>query len=82
MINVKGLCPAIAHGAFSRHIARLMGMSQEELADRCGLHRTYIGGVERAERNVSLLTLELLAAGLRCNPADLLVARRARRSKR
>lgn len=36
-------------------------ISQEELADRCELHRTYIGSVERGERNVTLSTLEVLA---------------------
>lgn len=47
-------------------------LSQEELADRCGLHRTYIGAIERAERNVTLATIEALAEGLGCDGADLL----------
>ena len=38
-------------------------VSQDELANQCGLHRTYIGSVERQERNVTLATLELLAQG-------------------
>jgi transcriptional regulator with XRE-family HTH domain len=48
------------------------GLSQEELADQCGLHRTYIGSVERCERNVTLGTLELLAHALKTNVPDLL----------
>jgi transcriptional regulator with XRE-family HTH domain len=36
-------------------------LSQDEFAHLCGLHRTYIGSVERCERNVTLATLELLA---------------------
>ena len=39
------------------------GVSQDEFAVRCGLHRTYIGSVERQERNVTLTTLELLSRG-------------------
>jgi len=49
-----------------------LGISQEELATRSGLHRTYIGGIERAERNISLATLEMIAAGLGVEPSELL----------
>lgn len=40
------------------------GLSQEELAGKCGLHRTYVGAVERGERNVTLSSLELIAIAL------------------
>ena len=49
-----------------------LGISQEELARRCELHRTYVGAVERGERNVSLAVLEALAKGLDCEPPLLL----------
>lgn len=49
-----------------------VGLSQEKLADLAGLHRTYVGSVERAERNVSIDGMELLANALGCPLADLL----------
>lgn len=47
-----------------------LGHSQEELADICGLHRTYIGGIERGERNITLDTLDTIASGLKCSITD------------
>ncbi|MCE9273110.1 helix-turn-helix transcriptional regulator [Bacteroides fragilis] len=47
------------------------GFSQEELADRAGLHRTYIGMIERAEKNVTLLNIEKLALALEIRFTDL-----------
>ena len=47
-------------------------ISQEELADMCDLHRTYVGSVERGERNVTLSTLETLAAALGVSVPTLL----------
>lgn len=42
-----------------------LGVSQEEFADMCGLDRTYIGGIERGERNVALVNIEKIARTLR-----------------
>jgi transcriptional regulator with XRE-family HTH domain len=56
-------------------------ISQEELADACELHRTYIGSVERGERNVTLSTLEVLAKALGVSVIELLTKRAIRNAK-
>jgi DNA-binding XRE family transcriptional regulator len=47
-----------------RHFRNIKRLSQEELADLCGLHRTYIGSVERGERNITLINAERIANAL------------------
>lgn len=47
-------------------------MSQEEFADMCGLDRTYIGGIERGERNVSLVNIEKIARAFKTSVSELL----------
>lgn len=47
------------------------GRSQEELADRAGIHRTYIGGIERGERNPTLTMIHRLARALDVPPSRL-----------
>lgn len=59
-------------GANVRRLRVQQNLSQEGFADKCGLHRTYIGSVERGERNVTLVTVERLAAALNVQPIDLM----------
>jgi transcriptional regulator with XRE-family HTH domain len=51
-------------GSNVQRLRRELGQSQEELADRAGLHRTYVSGVERGIRNPTLTVIERLARGL------------------
>jgi transcriptional regulator with XRE-family HTH domain len=55
-----------------RQIRQIRGLSQEELADIAGLHRTYVGSVERSERNVSIDNMERLATALEVDITELL----------
>jgi len=48
-----------------------LGISQEELAGRCDLHRTYVADIERGSRNLSLLSIEKVAKGLGVSIGDL-----------
>ena len=48
-----------------------LGVSQEAFADMCSLDRTYIGGIERGERNVALVNIEKIAKTLRLTIAEL-----------
>ena len=48
------------------------GLTQEELADLSGLHRTYIGGIESNSRNVSISSIEKIAKALHVSPDELL----------
>ena len=63
---------AHAFGVRLREFRLERGLSQEELADRCGLHRTFVGRVERGETNVTLGSIHKLAHGLGVPPYRLL----------
>lgn len=54
-----------------RELRSAKGLSQEALALACDLDRTYIGGVERGERNISLVNIHKIAAALNVPAADL-----------
>jgi XRE family transcriptional regulator, regulator of sulfur utilization len=54
-----------------RHLREQAGISQEKLGLLSGLHRTYIGAIERGERNPSVLSLEKIANALRVSVGDL-----------
>ena len=58
-------------GRAIRRIREEQKINQEEAAERCGLHRTYYSGVERGTRNVSLVSIEKIAKGLRKSLPDL-----------
>jgi transcriptional regulator with XRE-family HTH domain len=61
--------------SFGQRVRRLRGeaqLSQEDFAEKCDLDRTYIGGIERGERNVSLRNIEVIAKGLKVSLAELM----------
>lgn len=62
----------LAFGKAVRLYRRHVGYSQEELADRAAIHRTYIGGIERGERNPTLTMIHRLARALDVSPSQLL----------
>jgi transcriptional regulator with XRE-family HTH domain len=59
-------------GVNLRRAREEQGLSQEDLADRAGLHRTYLSGVERGVRNPTVTVLEKIAKALKVKPSSLL----------
>lgn len=55
-----------------RKIRLEQNLSQEELADKAGVHRTYIGMIERAEKNITLENIEKIAKALKVSPKELI----------
>ncbi len=62
----------VRFGVAVRELRREMHISQEDFAERAGLHRTYISDLERGKRNVSLENIEKLAKALNLSIADLM----------
>lgn len=60
-----------AFGRRLRVLRQAQGLSQEALADAAGIHRTYVGSVERGERNIALDNINALADALGVSPAQL-----------
>ena len=61
----------IKFGERVRQLRKARGFSQQSFAERCGLDRTYIGGIERGERNVALRNIEVIAKSLGLSVSEL-----------
>lgn len=70
MKNEKKLIETVAYNI--RKYRKIQNISQEKLAELSGLHRTYIGAIERSERNITLTTLQLIADALKIDAKKLL----------
>jgi len=62
----------IALGERIRYLRGLRSLSQEELAEQAGVHRTYVGMIERGEKNITILSLKKIAAAFQIEVALLL----------
>lgn len=62
----------VSFGRAVRSLRQAAGLSQEAFADKCGLDRTYISGIERGLRNVSLRNIKALADALGMSIAELM----------
>lgn len=62
----------IRFGARIKSLRQKKGLTQEQFAEICGLHKNYIGMVERGERNPALLNIEIIAKGLETSISELM----------
>ncbi|HEY7156497.1 MAG TPA: helix-turn-helix transcriptional regulator [Gemmataceae bacterium] len=67
----KGIDITKKFGARVREWRTALGLSQEAFAGKCGLDRTYISGIERGKRNVSLRNIEIIAKALGTSISEL-----------
>jgi transcriptional regulator with XRE-family HTH domain len=81
MADVSNKALLAAFGASVRALRELSGVSQEQLAELAELHRTYIGGIERGERNLALVNIRRLARALGVSMAELMNDTEARLRK-
>ena len=59
-------------GARIKQLRQNLNLTQEQFAQKCGLHKNYIGMIERGERNPSLINIEVIAKGLELTIAKLM----------
>jgi transcriptional regulator with XRE-family HTH domain len=64
----------LAFGAAVRLHRKAKGLSQEAFADECGIDRSYMGGVERGERNIALINVEKIVTALGLQPSEFFKA--------
>ena len=62
----------VAFGSRVRELRKVRGLSQEAFAAKCDLDRTYVGGIERGERNVALQNIEIIAETLGVSLSELM----------
>ena len=72
--NFQGLNEIV--GMNLRRIRKERGLSQEDFAEVCGLHRNYLGAIERGERNITLDILSKIAVAIEISPEELLRSER------
>jgi transcriptional regulator with XRE-family HTH domain len=68
----RGLNIAVRFGQRVRDLRKGTGLSQEAFAAKCGLDRTYISGIERGKRNVSLRNIQVIAKALGVSISELM----------
>ncbi len=71
MINTNNSPITVSFGIKIRELRKARGLSQESLADLAELDRSYIGGVERGDRNISLINIQKISIALNVNIVEL-----------